>query len=198
MMVEIIAYHYNQGRKYAYVQPEQTSAWSTWKLKQALFLKKGGTLEESVVKLSAAERSSPEAYVNKGRHSTRAIKRARVLLLLDQSKSGKEASALAGVSGGTVSNIKTRYAAAQGNLTQLVEDKPRPRQPPKVTQQVEAHIPRLPAAKPWGKESVDSALTGREGGGTGLCRDLSHEALRKCLKKASSGHGKRSSGASAK
>jgi len=100
-------------------------------------------MREIAIKLNPKERQYLESYVRKGRHSARAIKRAAILLLLESGKSGKETSVLAGVSGGTVSNLRSRYQEEKGDVAKAIEDKPRPGQPPKITQQVEAHITSL-------------------------------------------------------
>lgn len=151
------------------------------------------------VKLNAAERQYLQDYVNKGKHSARAIKRANVLLLLDSGKLGQEASARAGVSGGTVSNIKTRYAAEKGDVTKVIEEKPRPGQAPKITQEVEAHISSLACSKaPDGRSQWNLRLLAEKVVELGYVDSLSHEAVRKCLKKVNSSRGKRNSGASGK
>ncbi len=153
-------------------------------------------MKELEVKLNAEERQYLEDYVHKGKHSARAIKRATVLLLLDHGKSGKEISERAGVSGGTVSNIKTRYEAAKGDVSRVIEEKPRPGQPPKITQEVEAHITSLACSKaPDGRSQWSLRLLAEKVVALGYADSLSHEAVRKCLKKANSGHGKRNSGA---
>lgn len=156
-------------------------------------------MREIEVKLNAEERQYLEDYVNKGKHSARAIKRANVLLLLDNGKSGKETSVRAGVSGGTVSNIKTRYEAAKGDVAKVIEEKPRPGQPPKITQEVEAHITSLACSKaPEGRSHWSLRILAEKVVELGYADSLSHEAVRKCLKKANSGRGKRSNGASGK
>ena len=153
-------------------------------------------MREIEIKLSAEERQYLEDYVNKGKHSARAIKRANVLLLLDGGKSGKEASERARVSGGTVSNIKTRYEAEKGNITKVIEEKPRPGQAPKITQEVEAHITSLACSKaPDGRSQWSLRLLAEKVVELGYVDSLSYEAVRKCLKKASSGRGKRNNGA---
>lgn len=156
-------------------------------------------MREIEVKLNAEERQYLEDYVNKGKHSARAIKRANVLLLLDSGKSGIETSERAGVSGGTVSNIKTRYKAEKGDVTKVIEEKPRPGQAPKITQKLEAHITSLACSKaPDGRSHWSLRLLAEKVVELGYVDSLSYEAVRKCLKKANSGRGRKSSGASGK
>ena len=141
-------------------------------------------MREIGIKLSAEERQYLEDYVNKGKHSARAIKRANVLLLLEGDKSGKETSERARVSGGTVSNIKTRYELAKGDITKVIEEKPRPGQAPKITQEVEAHITSLACSKaPDGRSQWSLRLLAEKVVELGYADSLSHEAVRKCLKK---------------
>lgn len=156
-------------------------------------------MREIEIKLSAEERQYLKDYVSKGKHPARAIKRANVLLWLNSGKSGQETSERAGVSGGTVSNIKTRYEAEKGDVTKVIEEKPRPGQAPKITQEVEAHITSLACSKaPDGRSQWSLRLLAEKVVELGHVDSLSHEAVRKCLKKANSGRGRKSNGASGK
>ena len=142
-------------------------------------------MKEIEVKLTAEEKQYLEGYVKKGKHSARAIKRANILLLLDSGKTGREASERAGVNQATVSNLKSRYKEEKGEVVKVIEDKPRPGQPPKITQEVEAHITSLACSKtPDGRSQWSLRLLAEKVVELGYADSLSHEAVRKCLKKA--------------
>lgn len=148
------------------------------------------------VKLNAEERQYLEDYVKKGKHSARAIKRANVLLLLDEGKLGQEASDRARVSGGTVSNIRTRYKEEKGDVAKVIEEKPRPGYPPKITQEVEAYITSLACSKtPEGRSQWSLRLLAEKVVELGYADSLSYEAVRKCLKKVNSSRGRKNNGA---
>ncbi|MBX0335602.1 helix-turn-helix domain-containing protein [Pontibacter sp. HSC-14F20] len=154
-------------------------------------------MEKIEIKLSESDKEYLEHYVSKGKHSARAIKRAHVLLQLHGGATLKEASLLSGVSEATVTNVKTRYREEKGDVSKAIEDKPKPGQPPKITQQVEACITSLACSQaPEGRSQWSLRLLAEKVVELGYVESLSHEAVRKCLKKAASSPGRRSSGAS--
>ena len=156
-------------------------------------------MEKIDILLSESDKEYLKNYVKKGIHSARAIKRANVLLQLDSGKTIKEVSHLSGVSEATISNVKSRYKEENGDVSRAIEDKPRPGQPLKITQEVEAHITSLACSKaPDGRSQWSLRLLAEKVVELGYADSLSHEAVRKCLKKASLSRGKRSNGASAK
>jgi transposase len=153
-------------------------------------------MEKQAVALSKYDKEYLNKYVSKGKHSARAIKRAHVLLLLNDGVSASEVSDRAGVSLATVYNLKNRYQEQKGEASKVIEDKPRPGQPPKITPEVEAQITALACSKaPEGRSEWTLRLLADKVVELGYVDELSHEAVRKCLKKASSSLGKGSSGA---
>jgi transposase len=156
-------------------------------------------MERIEIRLSESDKEYLKNYVKKGRHSARAIKRATVLLHLNNGKTIKEASVLSGVSEATVSNLKTRYKEEKGDISKVIEEKPRPGQPPKITPQVEARITALACSKaPDGRSQWSLRLLSEKVVELGYVDSLSHEAVRKCLKKAGSNRGRKSNGVSGK
>lgn len=146
--------------------------------------------------LSESDQEYLKKYVSKGKHSARAIKRANVLLLLHDGATANEASARAGVSLATVYNLKNRYQEP-GEVSKVIEDKPRPGQPAKITPQVEAHITALACSKaPAGRSEWTLRLLADKVVELGYVDDLSYEAVRKCLKKAGLNLGRKNSGVS--
>lgn len=142
------------------------------------------------VKLNAEERQYLEDYVKKGKHSARAIKRANVLLLLDQGKSGQETSDRARVSGGTVSNIRTRYKEENRNVIKVIEENHDQDILLKSLRKLKPILPRLPVVKPLMEEVSGPPLRWSQRllvekvVELGYADSLSYEAVRKCLKKA--------------
>lgn len=156
-------------------------------------------MEKIEVRLSESDKRHLQNYVKKGRHSARAIKRANVLLQLDNDKTIKEASIFSGVCEATVSNVRSRYKEEKGDVAKVIEDKPRPGQPPKITPQVEARITALACSQaPEGRSQWSLRLLAEKVVELGYADSLSHEAVRKCLKKAGSSRGRKGNGASGK
>lgn len=151
------------------------------------------------IKLTEADLVYLQEYVSKGVHPARCIRRARVLLALHAGKSGVEAATYAGVSSGTVSNLRQRYQDLGGDVASVLMELPRSGQPPKITPQVEAHLTALACSQgPDGRSQWSLRLLSEKVVELGHVDSLSHEAVRKCLKKVSSSPGKSGSGASAK
>lgn len=156
-------------------------------------------MKKVVIRLSDPDKMYLGQYIKKGKHSTRAINRAKVLLLLDAGKSAKEAAVLASVSEATVYNLKYRYQEQQADVSKAIEEKARPGQPAKITPQLEAHITALACSQaPEGRSQWTLRLLASKVVELGYVPELSHEALRRCLKKANSSLGKSSNGASGK
>jgi len=76
------------------------------------------------------QRETLKSLLNKGRHSARKLKRARILLMSDQQKKGKEVSETVGVSLQTVYNVCKRFA--REGLETALNEKPRPGATPKL------------------------------------------------------------------
>jgi putative transposase len=154
-------------------------------------------MKKLALRLNDSDRIYLEGYVNKGTHSARAIKRARVLLLLDAGKSVKESAAIAGVSQATVYNVVQRHRQVKGSVCRAIEEKARPGQPAKITPEVEAHITALACSKaPSGRSQWTLRLLSEKVVELGYVDELSHEAVRKCLKKVNSSPGRKNNGAS--
>jgi len=137
-----------------------------------------------------------EGIISKGRHPARAIKRARVLLLLNEGSSITETMKIAGVSRATVYNIGNRYHEVDKDVRLSIQEKPRPGQPPKITQE---RITALACSSaPEGHAGWTLRLLAGKIVELGILGSISHEGVRKLLKKANSSPGKRSSGVSAK
>jgi len=142
------------------------------------------------VALSADEEAQLRALVSKGRHPVRQVSRAHILLRLHKGESHKAVSQALDVCLATVYNVHERFL--QDGLAGL-KDKPRPGQPPKVTPALEAAVTRIacsqaPAGKArWTIEMIHGKVVA-------LGYQVSWEAVRRVLKKASSSPGRRKGG----
>lgn len=152
------------------------------------------------VKLSEEAVSYLEDFVSKGKRSVRQVKRAQVLLDLHAGLTQRQAADKAGVCPATVSNLVKRYKEVGQDATRALPDAPRPGQPPKLVASLEAHITALACSQaPQGRGRWTLRLLRDQVVELGHAPEgISHEAVRKCLKKASSSPGSAGSGASAR
>ena len=153
------------------------------------------------VQLEADQRKYLTDFISKGKHSARSIRRARTLLMLDGGNmTQKQVAELLGCDTNTVNNTVKRYKETNRNIEQTLLEKPRPGQPSKVSPEVEAHITVLACSQevPDGKSEWTLRLMADKMVELGYIDSISHETVRKVLKKASSNPGNRSSGASAR
>ena len=158
-------------------------------------------MEKTKVELSAADKAYLRQYVSKGNHSARAIRRARMLLMLDERiKNQKQIAYDCNCSEGTVTNLLKRYSECKGVLKEVLEEKSRSGQPTIITAELEANITALACSDegPDGRSSWTLDLIADKMVSDGLAVHLSYETVRKVLKKAGSSPGLKNSGASLK
>jgi putative transposase len=161
-------------------------------------------MEKTKVQLSTVDKDYLKSYVRKGNHSARAIRRARMLLMLEQgSKNQKQIAQDCNCSEGSVTNLLKRYMECQGAVKEVLEEKPRSGQPTIITPELEAHITALACCSvrkiqwkgPDGRSSWTLDLIADKMVNQGLAVHLSYETVRKVLKKANSSPGSRNTGA---
>lgn len=153
------------------------------------------------VQLSSQDKAFLKRYISKGNHSARAIRRARMLLMLDEgSKNQKQIAHDCHCSQGSVTNLLTRYSECKGVVKEVLAEKPRSGQPTIITPELEANITALACCEqgPDGRSSWTLDLIAEKMVKSGLAVHLSYETVRKVLKKADSSRGLKSSGVSAK
>lgn len=152
------------------------------------------------VKLSEEAVKHLEDFVSKGKRSVRQVKRAQVLLDLHSGLTQRQAADKAGVCAATVSNLVKRYKQVGRDAALTLADAPRPGQPAKLVAPLEAHITALACSQaPEGRSKWTLRLLRDQLVELGHAPEgISHEAVRKCLKKASSSPGSAGSGASAR
>jgi transposase len=138
-----------------------------------------GKLKEKL-QLSESEIATLKFLVRKGKHAVRKVKRAQILLKLNEGKKHLAVAEAVGVSLATVYNIHDRYLA--GRLAAL-EEKARPGQPRKVTAAVEAAVTRIACSQaPEGKARWTVSLIHEKIVALGY--ELNDESVRLILKKA--------------
>jgi len=149
-------------------------------------------MEQPKVVLSEADKAYLKSYVSKGNHPARAIRRARMLLQLEQGgKQQKQIARDCNCSEGTVTNLLKRYSECKGVIKEVLEEKPRSGQPTIITPELEAHITALACCGegPDGRSSWTLELMADKMVSDGLAVHLSYETVRKVLKKVNSSPG---------
>lgn len=132
------------------------------------------------IELNAAEVTALKLLVSKGKHPVRKVKRAQILLKLQEAQSPLAIAQAVGVSLATVYNIHDRYLA--GKLTAL-DEKARTGQPRKVTPPVEAAVTCIACSQaPAGKARWTVSLINERIVQLGY--ELNDETVRLILKKA--------------
>jgi len=76
------------------------------------------------VELSQVERSDLKALLSGGKHASRKLKRAQILLAADAGAGDEEIAMSVGVSGSTVYRTKRRFV--EGNLERALSEEQRP------------------------------------------------------------------------
>jgi|SRR3989344_9035005 len=98
------------------------------------------------ITLSSQERNQLKDITQKGKHSARVIKRARVLL---KSGAGLTDKAIADQTDTTISTIeRIRYRFFGGGLARALYDAPRTGQPEKLNAKAEAHLIAIACSDP--------------------------------------------------
>jgi len=143
--------------------------------------------------LDAEQRARLEAVVTQGRSSARRITRARILLKADCGSGGPgwtDTAIMAAleVSRTTISKVRREFAAA--GPAAIERRRPQVTRPPKVDGAAEAHLIALTCSAPpdgrarWTLRLLADRFACIEGGAA-----VSHEQVRRVLKKANSSPG---------
>lgn len=98
------------------------------------------------VHLPAQERKTLLNLISKGRNKAAVIRRAHILLKVDEGKPDAEISDMLYVSEQTIRRTRLRYA--QEGLQAALEDQPRPAPEPKLTEAQEARLVALTCSSP--------------------------------------------------
>jgi len=147
-----------------------------------------------LVTLADDERQELEHLLHSGTHATRKVTRARILL---KAADGWEDQAIAEalcVGRATVERLRRRFVEA--GLGALA-DHPRPGMPPKLDTKAQARlIAEACSTAPAGRQRWTLHLLADRVVALGLTEAYSYESVRRVLKKMTSSHGSKSSGAS--
>ncbi len=150
--------------------------------------------ERYVVRLEEEERDQLERLVRGGRSPARKVARARILLKANAGWGVERIVEALDTSAGTVCRTKRRYL--EGGLKRALEEDPRPGQPAKLDERGEAHLIALACSEaPQGHDHWTLRLLASRVVELGLVPSMSHEGIRKRLKKTASSRGRRRSGA---
>ena len=154
-------------------------------------------MEKPKVALSSEDKMFLKQYISKGNHSARSIRRARMLLMVDEAlKNQKQIALECNCSQGSVTNLLKRYAECKGVIKEVLQEKPRSGQPTIITPELEANITALACSTqgPDGRSCWTLELMAGKMVKDGLAVHLSYETVRKVLKKANLNPGLKNSG----
>ena len=147
-----------------------------------------------LVRLEREELDQLERLVRGGKSPARKVARARILLKADAGWGVRRIVEALDISAGTVCRTKRRYL--EGGLKRPLEEDPRPGQPAKLDERGEAHLIALACSQaPQGHDHWTLRLLANKVVELGLVPSMSHEGIRKRLKKTVSSRGRRRSGA---
>jgi transposase len=114
------------------------------------------------VDLSQIERTELRALLSGGKHASRSLKRAQILLAADTGARDEEIARSVGVGGSTVYRAKRRFV--EGNLERALSEEPRPGAERKLTGQEEALLVATACTSPpegrarWTLERLAGAM----------------------------------------
>jgi transposase len=149
--------------------------------------KPGMPKKKYIVALSDAEREELEQLLRSGKHATRKITRARILLKASAGCRDEEIVEALGVGRVTVERVRQRYV--ERGLDAL-NDGPRPGKKPKLDAKGEARlIAEACSQAPEGRERWTLQLLSDRVVALGLTGSYTAESVRKVLKKRNSSRG---------
>lgn len=152
--------------------------------------------EQYVVRLAHEQREALRHVVRGGKNPARRVARARVLLKVDAGWSAPKIAQALDVSVGTVYRIKRLFVA--GGLERALNEWPRPPRPHqrRLDEKGEAHLIALACSPaPEGHDHWTLRLLAGKVVELGLTESISHESIRRRLKKTRSNPGRSKSGA---
>ena len=108
--------------------------------------------QKHIVKLSAQEKQELLAMVKSGKHNSREINRARVLLKSSEGMKDKDISVHVGIAVRSIERIRSRYD--EGGVNKAIYDDARSGQPLKITPQIEGRLVAIACSSPPEGQSV--------------------------------------------
>ena len=153
--------------------------------------------KRKAIHLTPDERQELERFVASGKKSARAITRARVLLLMQEGHRPTAIARTLGTSRATVYNVSKKYQQkARTPLLEVLQEEPRSGRPLKLDSRVEAKVTMIACSEPpagaarWTLHLIADKLVR-----LGVTDSISHESVRRLLKKTASNRGSRNNGA---
>jgi transposase len=144
------------------------------------------------VDLNDEERKQLQQLTRQGKHSSRKVMRALVLLKAEEGFSDSEIASAIGISIPTIERTRKRFI--EEGLGALNE-RQRPGPAPKLSGKQEAHLIAIAcSAPPEGRQRWTLRLLADKVVELGLAASYSHEAARRVLKKTSLSRGRKSNG----
>ena len=134
------------------------------------------------VKLTDKQKEQLNALINKGKHSARVIKRAKVFLLAEQDYEDEEISTLVGYCVSQIKNIRKRFFLE--GLESALKEKPRPGAPRKLDKRAEEIASAIACTNPpegrscWTMQMIADKLVELK-----YVSDITDETVRFRLKK---------------
>ena len=151
--------------------------------------------DKYAVRLVPEQREELQQLIRVGKSSARVTARARILLKSDDGWAAPQVAEALDVSVGTVYRVKQRFAEA--GLEGVLRDRPQAHRHRKLDDRAEAHLVALACSPaPEGHDHWTLRLLAGKVVELGLAPSMSHEGVRKRLKKTLSSRGRRRSGAS--
>lgn len=147
-----------------------------------------------VVELAPEERGQLLQLVRRGRDRARKLRRAHVLLLAHDGLTDEAIACTLHLGRSTVE--RTRKKFVEGGLEWALHDRRRPGQPPRLGGKQEAFLVALACSDPpQGRTRWTLRLLADRLVELGVVEEISHETVRRVLKKTTRNPGRRSTGA---
>jgi transposase len=141
-----------------------------------------------LVALSDDERTHLLALTRKGTSAARTLRRAQILLLVDEGAT--DATIAASVHVGAATVARTRRKFAEGGLQRALTERPRPGRERRLDGRQEAHLVALACSQPPdGRKDWTMQLLADRLMTLGVVATISDETVRRVLKKGGSNRG---------
>ena len=151
-------------------------------------------MKKYLVELAPNERAELESLIRGGRASVRRVKRALVLLAVDDGAKDEVIADKVRVSTGTIARIRQRFA--EEGLEAALSERPRPGKPPLLDGPQEAHLLALACSPvPTGHAKWTVRLLADRLVELDLVEAVSHQTIWRVLKRGTSNLGSANSGA---
>lgn len=148
-----------------------------------------------VVDLTAEERDGLLKLIRQGEGKARKLNRARILLKADEGLSDEQLAKVLDTSSATAGRVRQRFV--EEGLEAALTERPRRGQTAKLSGRDEAHLIAVACSEaPDGQARWSLRLLADQAVALGLVETISHETVRRVLKKTSLSLGSRNSGAS--